>query len=144
MVEIVPLPDPSRRSSIHDLQPFTVVDYPGHVACTLFTAGCNLRCPYCHNADLITPTFPPNIDEEALMDFLEKRKGLLTGVCITGGEPTLHELAPLLTWIKAKGYDIKLDTNGTHPERWIPWAEKHIVDYIAIDIKVPLGTYDIM
>ncbi len=141
MAEIVSLPESPKHTSIHDLLPFTVVDYPGHVACTLFTAGCNLRCPYCHNADLLTPTTPPTIDETTFFQFLEKREGLLTGVCITGGEPTLHDLTPLLTQIKKKGYDIKLDTNGTQPQRWIPWVEKGLVDYIAMDIKAPLESY---
>ncbi len=125
----------------HDLQPFTVVDFPGHIACTVFTSGCNLRCPYCHNADLISPRFPPTIDEDAFFHFLKKRKGLLTGVCITGGEPTLHDLLPLLQRIKGEGFKIKLDTNGTRPERWIPWAQQGLIDYVAMDIKVPLEDY---
>lgn len=126
---------------LYDLQPFTLVDYPGHVACTLFTAGCNLRCPYCHNADLIAPTDPPRIDEGSLLAFLKQRKGLLEGLCITGGEPTLSDLSPLLEKVKAEGYMIKLDTNGSHPERWVPWSESGLVNYIAMDIKVPLEEY---
>ena len=129
---------------IHDLQPFTMVDYPGHVACTIFTAGCNLRCPYCHNADLITPTTTPTIEEETFFTFIRERKGLLSGVCITGGEPTLHELASLLERIKMEGYNIKLDTNGTRPERWIPWVRQGLIDYVAVDIKTPLEKYEIM
>ena len=126
---------------LYDLQPFTLVDYPGHVACTIFTAGCNLRCPYCHNADLITPDTPPNIDEASLLEFLRQRKGLLSGVCITGGEPTLTDLSPLLNKIKAEGYEIKLDTNGTRPRQWITWAKKGLINYVAMDIKVPLDDY---
>ena len=144
MSEVIPLPEHNSSSPIYDLQPFTVVDYPGHVACTIFTAGCNLRCPYCHNADLITPTTPSNLDETAFLTFLKERKGLLTGVCITGGEPTLHDLTPLLEKIKAEGYNIKLDTNGTRPERWIPWVQEGLIDYVAMDIKVPLEVYNRM
>ena len=144
MAEIVSIPISCQRPAIHDLQPFTVVDYPGHVACTLFTVGCNLRCPYCHNADLIAPTDPPTTDESAFFAFLRERKGLLTGVCITGGEPTLHDLTPLLEKIKKEKYNIKLDTNGTRPDRWIPWVQKGLVDYVAMDIKVPLEVYDQM
>ncbi len=129
---------------LYDLQPFTLVDYPGHVACTLFTGGCNLRCPYCHNANLIAPTAPPRIDEAYLFSFLARRKGRLEGVCITGGEPTLSDLTLLLKRIKGEGYAIKLDTNGTHPERWIPWAEGGLLDYVAMDIKVPLKKYAAM
>ncbi len=129
---------------LYDLQPFTLVDYPGHVACTLFMAGCNLRCPYCHNADLISPTAPPRIDEALLFDFLRKRKGLVEGMCITGGEPTLHDLSPLLQRIKAEGLAVKLDTNGTRPERWISWVQEGWIDYIAMDVKVPIDSYSMM
>ena len=130
--------------SLYDFQPFTLVDYPGRVACTLFTAGCNLRCPYCHNADLIAPSAPPRVDETALFAFLKKRKGQVEGVCVTGGEPTLHDLSLLLRRIKAEGFAIKLDTNGTHPERWIPWLQAGWIDYIAMDIKAPIDAYAIM
>ena len=143
MSEVIPL-EHNSPSPIYDLQPFTVVDYPGHVACTVFTAGCNLRCPYCHNADLIIPTEPPTTDESAFLAFLKERKGLLTGVCITGGEPTLHDLTPLLERIKEEGYDIKLDTNGTRPDRWIPWVQQGLIDYVAMDIKVPFEAYERM
>ena len=129
---------------LYDLQPFTLVDYPGRVACTLFTAGCNLRCPYCHNADLISPTGPPRIDEVSLLEFLKRRKGFLEGVCVTGGEPTLSDLSPLFRRIKVEGFAIKLDTNGTHPERWIPWVEEQLIDFVAMDIKAPLTSYSIM
>ncbi len=141
MGKIISIPASDRPCPIQDLQLFTVVDYPGHVACTLFTAGCNLRCPYCHNADLIAPDDLPRIDETHLLEFLKERKGLLTGVCITGGEPTLHELAPLLELIKHLGYNIKLDTNGTRPKRWIPWVQEGLIDYVAMDVKVPLEKY---
>lgn len=132
------------HSIIHDLQPFTLVDYPGHVACTVFTAGCNLRCPYCHNADLIAPTIQPTIDMDSFLQFLKKRKGLLSGICITGGEPTLHDLSPILSLIKKEGYEVKLDTNGTRPGTWINWVEEGLIDFVAMDIKVPLENYDKM
>ncbi len=126
---------------LYDLQPFTLVDFPGHIACTLFTAGCNLRCPYCHNADLVYPSESSRIEMGAFFAFLKRRKGLLEGVCITGGEPTLSDLVSLLKGIKALGFKIKLDTNGTHPERWIPWVEAGLIDYLAVDVKVPLEKY---
>ncbi len=129
---------------LYDLQPFTLVDYPGHVACTLFMAGCNLRCPYCHNADLIAPTDPPRVSEEAFFAFLEQRKGLLEGVCVTGGEPTLSDLSGLLKRIRDEGFAVKLDTNGTHPENWIPLAEENLLDFVAMDVKVPLNAYGVM
>ena len=127
--------------SFHDFQPFTVVDFPGHVACTVFTAGCNLRCPYCHNADLMTPAASANASEEKFFRFLEERQTLLEGVCITGGEPTLFDIGPFIARIKALGYRVKLDTNGTRPERWSRWAQEKLIDYIAMDIKVPLERY---
>jgi pyruvate formate lyase activating enzyme len=127
--------------SFHDFQPFTVVDFPGHVACTVFTAGCNLRCPYCHNADLIAPGAPSGTSEATFFRFLESRRNLLEGVCITGGEPTLFDIGPFIARIKALGYSVKLDTNGTRPERWIRWVREGLIDYIAMDIKVPLERY---
>ena len=96
----------------------TLLDYPGHVAATLFTGGCNFRCPYCHNKDIvqIAESLVPLSDTE-LFSFLEKRHGILTGVCITGGEPTLHsDLPDLIQRIKRLGYLVKLDTNGTNPD----------------------------
>ena len=130
--------------SFHDFQPFTVVDFPGHVACTVFTAGCNLRCPYCHNADLIAPGAPSGTSEATFFRFLESRRNLLEGVCITGGEPTLFDIGPFIARIKALGYSVKLDTNGTRPERWIRWVQEGLIDYIAMDIKVPLARYSEM
>ena len=102
---------------IHGFQKMTLLDYPGKVACTVFTAGCNFRCPFCHNTDLLPPNGEALMSEDDLVAFLQKRTGLLDGVCITGGEPTLYKgLADLLRRIKALGYAIKLDTNGFRPD----------------------------
>ena len=120
---------------IHGLQKMTLLDYPGHVACTVFLGGCDLRCPFCHNAELIDGRAKPLLDDGELLRFLRTRQGLLDGVAITGGEPLLRDLAPLLTEIKALGYLVKLDTNGTHPARLQALLEAGLVDYVAMDIK---------
>ena len=118
-------------------QKMTLLDYPGKVACTLFTAGCNFRCPFCHNALLVTKIDNSDIyDDEFVLGFLDKRKGLLDGVCVTGGEPLMHpELEDFLAKVKEKGYKIKLDTNGSYPDRLENAVKKGLVDYVAMDIK---------
>ena len=122
--------------NIHGLQKMTLLDYPGRVACTVFLAGCDLRCPFCHNSGLLEGSVPAELDDEALLAFLNKRKGLLDGVCVTGGEPLLHpELEKLLAAIKELGYPVKLDTNGTHPRRLRALVEQKLVDYVAMDVK---------
>ena len=114
----------------------TLLDFPGRVACTVFLGGCNFRCPYCHNSELFDGTAEPVMDDEKLLAFLEKRKGILDGVCITGGEPTLQPgLEDLLKRIKALGYPVKLDTNGYRPEVLKRLVEAGLVDYVAMDIK---------
>ena len=123
---------------ISGIQKLTLLDYPGTVACTLFTAGGNFRCPFCHNAMLVLPEQieDASLSEDEVLGFLKKRQGVLDGVAITGGEPLLHrELPELLGKIKALGYKIKLDTNGSNPEllRWI--IENRLVDRVAMDIK---------
>ena len=121
---------------ISGLQKMTLLDYPGKVACTVFLQGCNFRCPFCHNSDLLGGTGPEEIGVETLMAFLKKRVGLLDGVCITGGEPTLQkDLDQLLERIKTLGYFVKLDTNGTRPETVKDLVARGLVDYIAMDIK---------
>ena len=114
----------------------TLLDFPGRVACTVFLGGCNFRCPYCHNSELFDGTAQPLMDEQELLVFLAKRKGLLDGVCITGGEPTLQPgLEDLLRAIKELGYPVKLDTNGYRPEVLEKLVGEGLVDYVAMDIK---------
>ncbi|MBR2310042.1 MAG: anaerobic ribonucleoside-triphosphate reductase activating protein [Oscillospiraceae bacterium] len=121
---------------ISGLQKMTLLDYPGKVACTIFTQGCNFRCPFCHNSDLLGSEGPETIEIETLMAFLRKRVGLLDAVCITGGEPTLQPgLEDLIVKIKALGYLVKLDTNGSRPEVLKALVEKNLLDYVAMDIK---------
>ena len=121
---------------IQGLQKMTLLDYPGRVACTVFLGGCDLRCPFCHNGGLVLEAAPPQLDSGELLAFLKKRVGLLDGVCITGGEPLLRPgLAGLLAQIKELGYPVKLDTNGSHPERLRSLVEAGLIDYAAMDIK---------
>ncbi len=121
---------------IHGLQKLTLLDYPGHTACTVFLAGCDWRCPYCHNADLLDASAPPLMDDSELLAFLEKRKGLLDGVAFTGGEPLLHrDLPDTIERIRALGYRIKLDTNGCHPDALRTLLDRGLADYVAMDIK---------
>ena len=121
---------------IHGLQKMTLLDFPGHVACTVFLGGCDLRCPFCHNYELADGSAQPVMDEEELYAFLDKRRGLLDGVAVTGGEPCLHkELPELLRKIRAMGFMTKLDTNGNHPDMLRRILEEGLADYVAMDIK---------
>ena len=122
---------------IHGLQKMTLLDFPGKVACTVFLGGCDLRCPFCHNAELIDGTAPEVMDETELLAFLKKRQGLIDGVAITGGEPLLRgeELVTLAEKIRELGYPLKLDTNGTHPERLRKMIDEGLAAYVAMDIK---------
>ena len=127
---------------IQGLEKLSLVDYDGYAACTVFLAGCNLRCPYCHNAALVTAGIPEAISEEDFFLFLEKRRGLLDAVCISGGEPTLRaELPDFCRRIKALGYRVKLDTNGTSPRVLASLVRDGLIDYVAMDIKTPLCDY---
>lgn len=119
------------------LQKLTLLDFPGHVACTVFTAGCNLRCPFCHNSELVLPDRKPALmDEEDFFSFLKKRQGILEGVCVTGGEPLLQQdIAPFLRRIKELGFAVKLDTNGCFPKVLRSLVEQGLVDFVAMDIK---------
>lgn len=120
---------------IAGLQKMTLLDYPGLVACTVFLGGCNFRCPFCHNSQLIGAADTVMAEEE-LLSFLQKRKGLLDGVCFTGGEPTLQpELPKLLEKVRAMGYRVKLDTNGYRPDVLKSVIDAGLVDYVAMDIK---------
>ena len=122
---------------IAGLQKLTLLDYPGHTACTVFTAGCNLRCPFCHNSELVLPQRrPPRMDEEDFFSFLKKRQGILDGVCVTGGEPLLQkDIAAFLQRVRDLGFAVKLDTNGTFPHILRDLVERGLVDYVAMDIK---------
>lgn len=121
---------------IHGIQKMTLLDFPGHVSCTIFLGGCDFRCPFCHNFELLDGTAKPVMDENELIDFLEKRRHLLDGVAITGGEPCLHsELIALIKRIRSVGYKVKLGTNGYHPDVIEKILYENLVDYIAMDIK---------
>ena len=122
--------------NVQGYQKLTLLDFPGKTACTVFTGGCNLRCPFCHNAGLVrTPLAGPNLTDEVLV-YLQKRRGILDGVCITGGEPLLQpDLEDFLRKVKEMGYAVKLDTNGTLPRRLEAILATNLVDYVAMDIK---------
>ncbi len=128
---------------INGFQKLTLLDFPGRTACTIFTPGCNFRCPFCHNAGLVTHIDTDNyIDEAEILSYLEKRQGLLDGVAITGGEPLLQNgIEDFISKIKAMGYAVKLDTNGSFPEKLISIVEKGLVDYVAMDIKNSKAKY---
>ena len=122
---------------IEGLQKLTLLDYPGRMACTVFLGGCNFRCPFCHNSDLLAPAEAPAAVEEAeLLAFLRRRQGILDGVCVTGGEPLLNaDIGALLEKIKALGYAVKLDTNGSQPQALKALVGAGLVDAVAMDIK---------
>lgn len=122
--------------NIQGFQKLTLLDYPGRTACTVFTGGCNLRCPFCHNADLVrTPMAGPNLTDEVLT-YLARRQGILDGVCITGGEPLLQpDLVDFIRQVKELGYGVKLDTNGSLPDRLAALLDTGLVDYVAMDVK---------
>ncbi len=122
--------------NINGLQKLTLLDYPGKVACTVFLAGCNLRCPFCHNSELLDGTAETVMDDAMLLDFLKKRQGMLDGVAFTGGEPLLRpELPELLRRVRELGYGVKLDTNGTRPEALARILDEGLADYVAMDVK---------
>ena len=130
---------------IGGLLKFSMIDYPGKIAAIVFTQGCNLRCKYCHNPELIAPVNNNGtlLKEEDVLNFFEKRKGALEGVVITGGEPTLQtDLAEFAAKLKAMGFFVKLDTNGTNPEVVKNLIEKKLVDFIAMDIKATFDKYE--
>ena len=122
---------------VSGLQKLTLLDYPGKVACTVFTGGCNFRCPFCHNSSLVLPeqiAHDSSVDE--VLRFLKKRVGVLDGVAVTGGEPLIHaDMADFLREVKAMGYMVKLDSNGSFPDRLIALVQAGLVDRVAMDIK---------
>ena len=127
---------------IQGLQKMTLLDYPGRVACTVFLGGCDFRCPFCHNFELVEGPLPAALDDAELMAFLGKRQGLLDGVAITGGEPCLRpDLAELVSKIRDAGFPVKLDTNGNHPGVLRRLIEEGLVDYVAMDVKNAPGKY---
>ena len=123
--------------TIYGFQKMTLLDYPGKVACTLFTGGCNFRCPFCHNAMLVTELDRENYyTDEEIFDYLKKRVGILDGVCITGGEPLMNDdIDDFIRRIRELGYSVKLDTNGSYPEKLKKLIDDGLVDYVAMDIK---------
>lgn len=133
---------------IGGLQKLTLIDYPGKIAATVFTIGCNFFCPFCHNPELVDPEKikkQPTIPENFFFDFLESRKDILEGVCITGGEPVLQQDLPeFIKKIKNLGFSVKLDTNGGSPEIIENLIKEKLVDYFAMDIKGPLEKYQKM
>lgn len=128
--------------TIEGLQKLTLLDYPGHTACTLFLGGCNFRCGYCHNYQLVRGPRVPLMEESEFLSYINKRKGLLDGVCITGGEPLIHrEVRNLIEKIKREGLAVKLDTNGMFPDRLQELLDAGLLDYVAMDVKNSLDRY---
>lgn len=125
---------------------FTLIDFPGRPAAVVFTQGCNFRCRYCHNPELVYPhLFAEPVAMEEIYSFLKRRQGTLEGVVVSGGEPTLHEDLPaFMADLKAMGYATKLDTNGTRPDMLRELLDKKLLDYIAMDIKAPLEKYSLI
>ena len=122
--------------NIQGLQKMTLLDYPGRVACTVFLGGCDFRCPFCHNFELVEGPFPPAMSEDDLFAFLQKRRGLLDGVAVTGGEPCLRpDLPEFLRKVRDAGFPVKLDTNGAHPVMLARLIDEGLVSYVAMDVK---------
>lgn len=139
---------------VYGLYKLTLLDYPEHIACTIFTGACNFRCPFCHNASLVTHVNHTSlIPEEDIINFLSSRIGILEGVCISGGEPTLQpDLPDFIHKVKHLGFKVKLDTNGSNPELLSYLLDQNLLDYVAMDIKnsptnyaktIGLQTYDL-
>lgn len=130
---------------IYGLQKLSLLDYPGKTACTVFTGGCNFRCPYCHNASLVVGLNEVEpIDYDEFFAFLNKRKNILDGVCITGGEPLLQpDIEDFIREIKLLGYSVKLDTNGSFPDKLKHLIDEKLIDYVAMDIKNSPAKYSV-
>ncbi|MBQ0027818.1 MAG: anaerobic ribonucleoside-triphosphate reductase activating protein [Lachnospiraceae bacterium] len=128
---------------IHGFTKTTLLDFPGHVACTVFTAGCNFRCPFCHNGNLVLhPDLYPTVDEAAIFNHISKRRNIITGLCISGGEPTLQpDLLDFMARVKRQNILIKLDTNGYRPDILKDVIQNGLADYIAMDIKAGRNNY---
>jgi pyruvate formate lyase activating enzyme len=132
---------------IGGLQKTTLIDYPGKIACTVFTIGCNFRCPFCYATELVLPEKiknQPRISEKDFFEFLKGKQGLLEGVCICGGEPTIHQDLPQFCQkIKKLNYSVKLDTNGSNPEMLKKLIDEGLIDYVAMDIKSSKEKYEV-
>jgi pyruvate formate lyase activating enzyme len=127
---------------IGGLQKISLIDFPGKVSCVCFVSGCNFRCPYCHNPDLVNHPGKAFLDENGFFAFIRERQGFLDGVALSGGEPTLqNDLPVFLSRIKREGYAVKLDTNGSHPRMIQELVARRLVDYIAMDIKTDPSLY---
>ena len=125
---------------IGGFQKLSLLNYPDKAACTVFTSGCNFHCPFCYNSGLVNGT--ESIDMETVFQYLQKRKGMLDGVCVTGGEPLMHrDILPFLHRIKQLGYAVKLDTNGSYPEMLQEAISQRTIDYVAMDVKNSFGKY---
>ena len=122
-------------------QKLDLVNYPSHVAATVFTGGCNLRCPYCHNPELARGVLDERHPEEEVLEYLERRKAMLEGLVISGGEPTLHDLVPFIEKVRALGLGVKLDTNGLRPQVLENLLGRALLDYVAVDIKASAEGY---
>jgi pyruvate formate lyase activating enzyme len=124
----------------------SLIDYPDHIATILFTGGCNFRCPMCHNADLVLrPVDMETLPQEKIWDFLRRREGLVDGVVVTGGEPTLQpDLFPFLQQLKETNLDVKLDTNGYRPDILAALLDDGLLDYVALDVKAPPDKYSLL
>lgn len=131
---------------IGGLQKMTLIDYPGKIAATVFLVGCDFRCPFCHNVELVNPKLievQPQLKESGFFKFLDERTGFLDGVCITGGEPTIHQDLPkFIENIKKRGFLVKLDTNGSNSEMLENLIQKNLIDFIAMDIKTSILKYN--
>ncbi|MBI4633879.1 MAG: anaerobic ribonucleoside-triphosphate reductase activating protein [Deltaproteobacteria bacterium] len=129
---------------IGGLQKVSLIEYPGKISAVIFTQGCNFRCPYCHNPELVDPDlYGDCLGEEEIFSFLEKRRGKLEAVTVTGGEPTIQpDLAVFLRRLKGMEYLVKIDSNGSHPDILEELLREKLVDYIAMDVKAPLGKYE--
>lgn len=132
-----------QQLNIVGLQKLSLIDYPGKLCATIFTAGCNFRCPYCYNIDIVLhPQRLPIIPEREVLNFLHKRRDFLDGLCVGGGEPTLHRPLPTFLYkVKSLGVLVKLDTNGSRPKMLRKLMDERLVDYVAMDVKAPLRRY---
>ena len=130
--------------TISGMEKLTLLDYPANTACLIFTQGCNFRCPFCHNKNLLMDTNGDGIiDENEVLDYLKKRKGLVDGICISGGEPLLQrDIESFIKKIKEIGVKVKLDTNGSNPQKLKKLIDMGLIDYVAMDIKNDFSNYD--